>query len=162
MQIMSSVVVCHPDAFAAAIAAYRISLQAFRAEFGTAHPGQVYAGVHGTTVGTGLGLFVHDRISFLFSFAHVFDYACINLTNTDTIEFRVFRGTLKYNTVIATLQFVANLCRVAISLPEYRIQEFSWPALIEALTQDNCPELVQYLKERNLYVNEPVTAEREV
>ena len=89
-------------------------------------------------------------------------YACINLTNTDTIEFRVFRGTLKYNTVIATLQFVANLCRVAISLPEYRIQEFSWPALIEALTQDNCPELVQYLKERNLYVNEPVTAEREV
>ena len=62
----------------------------------------------------------------------------------------------------ATLQFVANLCRVAISLPEYRIQEFSWPALIEALTQDNCPELVQYLKERNLYVNEPVTAEREV
>lgn len=89
-------------------------------------------------------------------------YACTNLTNTDTIEFRVFRGTLKYNTVIATLQFVANLCRVAISLPEYRIQEFSWPALIEALTQDNCPELVQYLKERNLYVNEPVTAEREV
>ena len=89
-------------------------------------------------------------------------YACINLTNTDTIEFRVFRGTLKYNTVIATLQFVANLCRVAISLPEYRIQEFSWPALIEALTQDNCPELVQYLKERNLYVNEPVPAEREV
>lgn len=73
-------------------------------------------------------------------------YACINLTNTDTIEFRVFRGTLKYNTVIATLQFVANLCRVAISLQEYRIQEFSWPALIEALTQDNCPELVQYQK----------------
>lgn len=89
-------------------------------------------------------------------------YACINLTNTDTIEFRVFRGTLKYNTVIATLQFVVNLCRVAIPLPEYRIQEFSWPALIEALTQDNCPELVQYLKERNLYVNEPVAVEREV
>ena len=89
-------------------------------------------------------------------------YACINLTNADTIEFRVFRGTLKYNTVIATLQFVANLCRVAISLPEYRIQEFSWPALIEALTQNDCPELVQYLKERNLYVNEPVAAEREV
>ena len=74
----------------------------------------------------------------------------------------MFRGTLKYNTVIATLQFVANLCRVAIPLPEYRIQEFSWPALIEALMQDNCPELVQYLKERNLYVNEPVMAEREV
>ena len=33
-------------------------------------------------------------------------YACINLINTDTIEFRVFRGTLKYNTVITTLQFV--------------------------------------------------------
>lgn len=31
-------------------------------------------------------------------------YTCVNLTNADTIEFRMFRGTLKLNTLIATLQ----------------------------------------------------------
>ena len=33
-------------------------------------------------------------------------YTCVNLTNFHTIEFRIFRGTLKYNTLIATLQMV--------------------------------------------------------
>ena len=30
-------------------------------------------------------------------------YTCVNLQSRDTIEFRMFRGTLKYNTLIATL-----------------------------------------------------------
>jgi len=34
----------------------------------------------------------------------------VNITNADTIEFRIFRGTLKYNTLIATLQMVAVEC----------------------------------------------------
>ena len=36
-------------------------------------------------------------------------YTCINLTNYYTIEFRIFRGTLKYNTLIATLQLVNRI-----------------------------------------------------
>lgn len=40
-------------------------------------------------------------------------YTCVNLTNEDTIEFRIFRGTLKYNTLIATLQMVNRICDVA-------------------------------------------------
>lgn len=40
-------------------------------------------------------------------------YTCVNLTNRDTIEFRMFRGTLKYNTLIATLQLVDRICDVA-------------------------------------------------
>ena len=38
----------------------------------------------------------------------------MNLTNDDTIEFRMFRGTLKFNTLIATLQLVDRVCDVAI------------------------------------------------
>lgn len=33
-------------------------------------------------------------------------YTCVNLCNTHTIEFRIFRGTLKLNTLIATLQLI--------------------------------------------------------
>lgn len=83
-------------------------------------------------------------------------YACVNLTNCDTIEFRAFRGTLKYNTLIATLQFVAHICKVALSLSEEEIQDLGWPQLVLLLTDESTPELIQYLKERRLYINEPV------
>lgn len=89
-------------------------------------------------------------------------YACVNLTNHDTIEFRAFRGTLKYNTLIATLQFVDRICRVAIALSESEIKDMGWPELVLHLTGSTTPELVQYLKERRLYINEPVSGEWEV
>ena len=89
-------------------------------------------------------------------------YACVNLTNHDTIEFRAFRGTLKLNTLIATLQFVDRICRVALALSESEIKDLSWPEFVLRLTDESTPELIQYLKERRLYINEPVTAEWEV
>ena len=80
-------------------------------------------------------------------------YTCINLTNADTIEFRIFRGTLKLNTLIATLQMVSHICDVAIALPDEELRNLSWSQFVAALGE---PELVQYLKERRLYVNRPV------
>ena len=41
-------------------------------------------------------------------------YIAVNLTNEDTVEIRIFRGTLKYNTLIATLQLVNSICDVAV------------------------------------------------
>lgn len=89
-------------------------------------------------------------------------YSCVNLTNTNTIEFRIFRGTLRYNTLIATLQFVDKLCSVAISLSEEQLQALSWSDLMLGISEEQYPELVQYLKERRLYVNEAIAAESEV
>lgn len=89
-------------------------------------------------------------------------YACVNLTNAHTIEFRAFRGTLKYNTLIATLQFVDRICKVALSMPEMDLRAMSWPEFVLQLTDARTPELIQYLKERRLYPNEPIPAEREV
>ena len=40
-------------------------------------------------------------------------YTCVNITNRDTIEFRIFRGTLRYSTLLATLQMVCHLCEIA-------------------------------------------------
>lgn len=86
-------------------------------------------------------------------------YTCINLSNTDTIEFRIFRGTLKLNTLIATLQLINRVCDVAISCSDDELKELSWTSFVAALKE---PELIQYLKERRLYVNEPVATEEEM
>lgn len=86
-------------------------------------------------------------------------YTCVNLTNPDTIEFRMFRGTLKLNTLIATLQLVDRICNVAVSLSDEELKNMSWTTFVSGCTE---PELIQYLKERRLYINEPVTSEEEV
>ena len=87
-------------------------------------------------------------------------YTCINLTNYHTIEVRIFRGTLKLNTLLATLQLLDRICDVALSFTDEEIKNMSWTTFVAGCS--HIPELVQYLKERRLYVNEPVTAEAEV
>lgn len=86
-------------------------------------------------------------------------YACINLTNRSTIEFRLFRGTLKLNTLIATLQLVDRICALCTELEDEEIRELSWAEFVSSLTET---ELISCLKERRLYVNEPVESEAEI
>lgn len=83
-------------------------------------------------------------------------YTCVNLTNYDTIEFRIFRGTLKVNTLIATLELVEELCSVAICYSDEDLASLTWTEFVSRLPSGKYPELIQYLKERRLYVNEPV------
>ena len=80
-------------------------------------------------------------------------YTSINLMNAETIEFRIFRGTLKLNTFLATLQLVDYICDVALFMSDDEIKKLSWSSFVTGITQ---PELIQYLKERSLYINEPV------
>lgn len=83
-------------------------------------------------------------------------YTCVNLTIEETIEFRIFRGTLKYNTLIATLQMVNHICDAAICLSDEQLKALSWSEFVSGITE---PELIRYLKERRLYLNEPVESE---
>nr|WP_325238065.1 amidoligase family protein [uncultured Oscillibacter sp.] len=85
-------------------------------------------------------------------------YSAVNLQNRDTIEFRIFRGTLKYNTLIATLQLISKLCDVAVSLSDELLKPLAWTTFVSGIQE---PELIQYLKERRLYVNEPVQEEED-
>jgi hypothetical protein len=85
-------------------------------------------------------------------------YTCVNITNYETIEFRIFRGTLKYNTIIATLQLVDEICSAAFLMSEEELSVMSWHGFLERLTEH---ELIEYLKERRLYVNEPVETEED-
>ena len=86
-------------------------------------------------------------------------YVAVNLSNYHTIEFRLFRGTLKYNTFIATLQMVNHICDAAISLSEEGIDAMSWSEFVSSIRE---PELIQYLKERRLYVNEMIAESEEM
>ena len=74
-------------------------------------------------------------------------YTCINLCNRHTIEFRIFRGTLKYNTLIATLQMVSRICNVALSMSDEEIRELTWAGFVARCHE---PELISYLKERHI------------
>ena len=83
-------------------------------------------------------------------------YACVNITNWNTIEFRMFRGTLKVNTIIATLELVNKICDLAAYLTDEEIAGISWTSFVKSLDEDDHAELITYLKERQLYINDPI------
>ena len=86
-------------------------------------------------------------------------YAAVNLCNYHTVEFRMFRGTLKLNTLIAVLQMVNQICNAAVFMSDEQMQKLSWSDFVAKITEN---ELIQYLKERRLYVNETIENEEEL
>ncbi len=86
-------------------------------------------------------------------------YAAVNLMNYSTIEFRLFRGTLKINTFVATLELVNAIIDVALSFSEEGLHKLSWSDFVATIAE---PELIAYLKERRLYINEETTTEEDM
>lgn len=80
-------------------------------------------------------------------------YHAVNVTNERTIEFRMFRGTLKADTILATLQFVTGLCYVAKAMNPSQMERIGWYELCDKIIE-HCPtgttELYNYLIEREL------------
>lgn len=89
-------------------------------------------------------------------------YVCVNLENYNTVELRIFRGTLRYETFIATLQLVDEICNTAISLSDTHFQAMTWNEFVANIGTGK-EELIDYLKLKRLYVNEPIeNAEEEI
>lgn len=86
-------------------------------------------------------------------------YAAVNLCNYHTVEFRMFRGTLKYNTFIAAIELVNRICDAAMYNTDESISKLSWSDFVAGITE---PELIIYLKERQLYINEKITTEEDM
>lgn len=80
-------------------------------------------------------------------------YTCVNIAPLNTIEFRIFRGTLKTNTIIATVQLVDKICTVAYLMSDDSLSNLSWPEFVASIKE---PELITYLKERRLYINDEI------
>lgn len=89
-------------------------------------------------------------------------YACVNLQNYNTIEFSIFRGTLKLNTLIAALQLINIICDAAVFMSDDSLKGLSWTTFVSEIQKDTYPELIRYLKERRLYINDTVVGEEEV
>ena len=88
-------------------------------------------------------------------------YTCVNITNSNTIEFRMFRGTLKHTTILATLELVDKICEYAIRNSDDDLTKISWSEFVISLDKDDCAELIAYLKQRRLYVNSPTDDEED-
>ena len=73
---------------------------------------------------------------------HDYHYYAVNLINQNTIEFRMFRGTLKIETFMATLQFVNNCIIAAKTKSAEEIQHMEFEDLITGRT------LTSYWKKR--------------
>lgn len=63
------------------------------------------------------------------------------------------------NTLLATLQLVNRICDLAVLLTDPEMKELTWLTFLSGCTQ---PELIQYLKERRLYINDSIHTEEEV
>lgn len=77
-------------------------------------------------------------------------YQAVNLTNlyaNRTIEFRLFNGTLKRDTIVATLQFLSNLCKYAMT---HTTEEALASKFSDLVHYEAWKELDAYVQERSL------------
>ena len=73
-------------------------------------------------------------------------YSAINTQPTHTIEFRLFRGTLRRDTLIAALQFVQLIVECAKKMTIGRISRISWATFTKLGA--HYPEFRTYVKDR--------------
>jgi formylmethanofuran dehydrogenase subunit E len=75
-------------------------------------------------------------------------YKAVNLCNRNTIEFRFFRGTLKRDTIIASIQWVNTIIQYCRNAPLKDLFNTTWDNIFGNTEHT---ELTNYLKQRNLY-----------
>ena len=71
-------------------------------------------------------------------------HVALNLTHKETIEFRCFKGTLRYETFILTLEFVKNIIDYAKSINIEDIELIQWSDLMCTFSD----ELKEYYNDR--------------
>lgn len=80
-------------------------------------------------------------------------YAAVNVTNSTTVEIRIFRGTLKRDTLIAAIQLVSNVFEYAMAHDWADIRTSTWADVAACKPYK---ELVNYMIARNLLAAEDV------
>ena len=75
-------------------------------------------------------------------------YKAVNLCNHSTVEFRFFKGTLKRDTIIASIQWVDTIIQYCRNTQLKDLFSTSWE---DIFGNTGHVELTNYLKQRNLY-----------
>lgn len=71
-------------------------------------------------------------------------YMVVNIENNKTVEFRLIRGTLNFNTFMASIEFIFSLAKV---IKNNKITDISWDDVINFEGNEYAP---QYCAERNI------------
>ena len=74
-------------------------------------------------------------------------YQAVNLQNYNTVEFRFFRGTLRLNTILASIQFVHVLIEY---VKNTQLKDIFNHSFLEIFANTEYIELTEYLKKRNI------------
>ena len=74
-------------------------------------------------------------------------YQAINLENSATVEFRIFRGSLNRETIIASIQLVNNLTKFAMTHTPTECYKATW---LDVLNVERFEELVSYCERMHL------------
>jgi hypothetical protein len=74
-------------------------------------------------------------------------YQAVNLCNACTVELRIFRGTLKRNTLIASIQLANNLAKYAMTHTPMECRNAKWSDVIAV---EQFRELTEYCREKGL------------
>ena len=75
----------------------------------------------------------------------------INFNNSNTIEFRVFRGTMNTNTLIANIQLVQLMADLALQeLSIQDILDLTFTKLVNKMLEADYKELIQYCDKKEL------------
>lgn len=72
-------------------------------------------------------------------------YQTVNLTNSSTVELRCFRGTLKRDTIIASIQLASNMTRYAMTHTPTECRNATWADVVGV---EQFKELDQYNRSR--------------
>jgi hypothetical protein len=75
-------------------------------------------------------------------------YKAVNLENTHTLELRLFKGTLDYQTVRATIQMCYVLATTSKELSVIDVTQLTWDKLLVRCSE--YPELYKYMKSLQL------------
>jgi uncharacterized C2H2 Zn-finger protein len=80
-------------------------------------------------------------------------YYALNFQNRATIEFRIFKGTLDYNTFIATLALVHNIVMYCKKFGKEAIRKRGWFGFVNFIAEQDKPEnkvLIDYMTKRGI------------
>jgi hypothetical protein len=80
-------------------------------------------------------------------------YVALNIHNIATVEFRIFRGTLKYEVFLAALQLVDAICQAAIAISDEDLQNLTWDEFVSGVDEYSKPELINYLKNKKIFAS---------
>lgn len=96
--------------------------------------------------GAQLASWAHARVP-AYRSNHNDRYTAVNVTNTATVEIRIFRGTLKRDTLIAAIQLVSNVFEYAMAHDWADIPASTWA---DVAAYKPHKELVNYMIARGL------------